>query len=181
MRLEIHGSRNKIYMKKINKMVFISLIVAQSLIMFIIENQIPYPFIAPGAKIGLSNLFVVISLYIFDGHTALVVVILKVILSSIITGNMSSFLYSMSGGLLSLFFMSIEKKYLKDIVSILGVSITGAVMHNFAQIVVASLITGSFTLFLYLPVLTPLAILSGLFIGLVSKFFIKQYKRIRFF
>ena len=167
-------------MKKVNKMVFISLIVAQSLIMFIIENQIPYPFIAPGAKIGLSNIFVVIPLYIFDGSTALTVVILKVILSTIITGNMSTFLYSMAGGLLSLLFMFLEKKYLKNMVSILGVSITGAVMHNLAQIIVASLITRSLNLFLYLPVLTFLAILSGFFIGLVANFLIKQFNKIKF-
>lgn len=167
-------------MRKVNKMVFVSLLVAQSLIMFIIENQIPYPFIAPGAKIGLSNLFVLITLYIFDGRTAFMVVVLKVILSSMITGNMSTFIYSISGALLSLLFMWLEKRYLKEMVSILGVSITGAVMHNFAQIIVASLITGSFTLFLYLPILTFLAILSGFFIGLVANFFLKQYKKIKF-
>lgn len=167
-------------MRRVNKMVFVSLLVAQSLMMFILENQIPYPFIAPGAKIGLSNLFVVISLYIFDGKTTFMVVILKVILSSIMTGNMSTFLYSISGGLLSLLFMYLEKRYLKEKVSILGVSITGAVMHNFAQIIVASLITGSIVLFLYLPILTFLAILSGFFIGLVANFFLKQYKKIKF-
>ncbi len=165
-------------MNRTKKMVFISMIVAQSLIMFIIENQIPYPFIAPGAKIGLSNLFVLISLYIFDIKTAFLVVILKVILSSIIIGNMSTFLYSIAGGLLSMLFMHLAKKYLKDKVSILGVSITGAVMHNFAQVLVASLITSNLFLFLYMPILTILAVLSGFFIGLVGNFFIKQFYKL---
>ena len=46
---------------KLKTMVYISLLVAQALVIGLIENMIPYPFgFAPGAKMGLANLITII-------------------------------------------------------------------------------------------------------------------------
>ena len=55
-------------MNKTSKMVYISLLVAQALVLFIFERMIPVPFITPGAKLGLANIVIVIALYTLDNY-----------------------------------------------------------------------------------------------------------------
>lgn len=45
-------------------MIYISLLVAQGVIIGLIENMIPYPFsFAPGAKLGLANLITIVAIF----------------------------------------------------------------------------------------------------------------------
>ena len=48
-------------MKKTSRIVYIGLLVAQALVLHIVERSIPVPFITPGAKLGLANLITVIA------------------------------------------------------------------------------------------------------------------------
>ena len=50
-------------MTKTFKTVYLALLVAQSLALFLFEGLIPLPFLAPGAKLGLANLITLIALY----------------------------------------------------------------------------------------------------------------------
>ena len=50
-------------MNKTFHLIILSLFVAQSLVLYIVEGMLPVPFIAPGAKLGLANLITVIALY----------------------------------------------------------------------------------------------------------------------
>lgn len=52
-------------MNRTFKSVIIGIFIAQSLVLYLIEGLLPVPFIAPGAKLGLSNLITVIALYTF--------------------------------------------------------------------------------------------------------------------
>nr|WP_236727717.1 Gx transporter family protein [Caldanaerobacter subterraneus] len=52
-------------MSRTKKMVFLSILVSTSLILYIIERMLPVPFIAPGAKLRLANIITVTSLYLF--------------------------------------------------------------------------------------------------------------------
>ena len=42
---------------------YIALLTAISLVLFLVEGLIPLPFIAPGAKLGLANIVTVCALY----------------------------------------------------------------------------------------------------------------------
>ena len=55
-------------MKKTSKMIYISLLVAQALVLSLLERMIPVPFITPGAKLGLANIIIVIGLYTLDSY-----------------------------------------------------------------------------------------------------------------
>ncbi|HPR82144.1 MAG TPA: Gx transporter family protein, partial [Enterococcus sp.] len=49
-------------MSRLRRIIFIALLVAQGVIIGLIENMIPYPFaFAPGAKLGLANLITIIA------------------------------------------------------------------------------------------------------------------------
>jgi len=159
-------------MNKTTKMIFISLIVAQALVLHVLEGMIPLPIGIPGAKLGLANVFSIITLYVLGFKSTFLVVVMRVALSTMFGGTLSSFLFSLSGGLLSLFVMTIVKNLLKDKVSIIGVSGAGAVSHNIGQLLVASAIVKNLSVMLYLPVLTFIGIGTGIFIGIASNYII---------
>jgi len=166
-------------MNKTTKMIFISLIVAQALVLHVVEGMIPVPIGIPGAKLGLANIFTIISLYILGFKSTVIVVVLRVALATMFGGTLSSFLFSLSGGLLSLFSMTIIKNLLKDKVSIIGVSGAGAVSHNIGQLMVASYIVRNWNVMMYLPVLTFIGIGTGIFIGITANYIIGHMSKIK--
>ena len=87
---------------KTYKMVYMGLLVSMALALSLIERMLPVPFIAPGAKLGLANLIIVISVYTLDSYKdSFIILILRIILASTLGGSLSSLLYSISGGILS--------------------------------------------------------------------------------
>ena len=115
---------------KTKKVTFLSLMVAYSLVLYIIETYIPNPLIAifPGAKLGLSNIITLVSLLILGVRDTFIILTVRIILSSIFAGPMSYLLFSIGGAYLSLICMYLCNK-IKNL-SIIGVSIVGAIGHN---------------------------------------------------
>lgn len=156
-------SRNKRY-------VLLSLMIAFSLVLRVVEGFLPATaFIAPGLKLGLANIITVVMLYRFRPSETFLVTIVRVILGSVLGGGLSSFLYSAAGAVLSFFVMLLFRGLRRFPLSIIGVSILGAVFFNVGQLSVASWIIGSKGIFVYLPIMGLLSIVTGLFVGLVSK------------
>jgi heptaprenyl diphosphate synthase len=167
-------------MSRNRKMVFISLLVAQALVLNIIERMIPVPFISPGAKLGLANIITVVAIYLLTFKDVFAIVILRVILGSLVGGNLSGFFYSLSGGILSLFAMYVMYKLGKDKISIIGVSIIGAVFHNIGQILIAALVIQNIKIAAYLPILLVAGVGTGIFVGITAKQLIVYLKRFNF-
>lgn len=169
-------------MKNTSRMVYISLLVAQALVLYVFESMIPVPFITPGAKLGLANLVTVIALYILgNNRQVFLVVILRLILSTMFGGNLSSFMYSASGAILSYFLMVFTKNVGKDNLSIIGVSASGAVFHNVGQLLIASAIVRNINVMLYLPVLSIAGIGTGIFIGITANYAINHMVKLPYF
>ncbi|ERI90119.1 heptaprenyl diphosphate synthase component I [Clostridiales bacterium oral taxon 876 str. F0540] len=168
-------------MKKIQKLTFISVLVAQALILYLVERMLPVPFIAPGAKLGLSNIITVVCLYIFNLRDTFTVIILRIILSTLFGGSLSSFLYSISGGILSFLAMYFIKRLGKDYISIIGVSITGAFFHNLGQILVAALVINNMNIIVYLPVLSIAGIGTGFFVGITARYLMAYVRKLPFY
>lgn len=168
-------------MKKTQKLTFISVLVAQALILYLVERMLPIPFIAPGAKLGLSNIITVVCLYIFGFKEAFAVIILRILLSTFFGGTVSSFLYSIAGGILSLLAMYIIKILGRDKISIIGVSVTGAFFHNVGQILVAAAVIQNINIVVYLPILAIAGIGTGFFVGITSRYLLKYVKVLPFY
>ena len=165
-------------MTKTRKIVFLSLLVSQGLVLHIIESMIPVPFITPGAKLGLANIVTAVSLYLFGGIETFMVIIVRLLLSSVLGGSISSLLYSIAGALFSFVVMALIKRIGKDKVSIIGVSSAGAVFHNIGQITIAALIVQNVNISLYLPILTMSGIGTGFFVGLTSRYIVNHLNRL---
>lgn len=168
-------------MNKHRKMVFISLLVAQAMILSFIERMIPVSFAMPGAKLGLANIITLVSLYLFGFKEALFIVFLRTFLTDALFGSVARFLYSISGGLLSLFAMYLIMKIGKDKVSTMGISIVGAVFHSIGQVLVAALVIQNIKIVMYLPYLTIVSVGTGLFVGITVKYLLSALRKLKYF
>jgi heptaprenyl diphosphate synthase len=169
-------------MSKTFRIVFIGLLVSQALALYTIESMIPVPFIAPGAKLGLTNLITVISLYILKNKKdVFLIIMIRLLLAAIFTGNLSTLMYSAAGAFLSYCSMIFIKELGKDKVSIIGVSATGAFFHNVGQLIVASAIIQNIAIMLYLPILSIAGIGTGIFIGITANFIVKHMSKLSCF
>lgn len=151
---------------------------ALALLFSYIESLIPFHIGIPGVKLGLANLIIVVVLYKTEYKQAYLLSVTRVILAGFLFGNLFSILYSLTGGLLSLSMMILAKR--KDGYSVIGVSVIGGVFHNVGQILMAMLVTESWKLIYYLPVLLLFGVLTGIVIGVVSKEMLNRLASIRF-
>ncbi|MBC8588847.1 Gx transporter family protein [Paratissierella segnis] len=163
-------------MKRLNKMIFISLLVAIGLALSVLESAIPLPIAIPGAKLGLSNMVILVTLVVFGFKDGIIVSMLKSVLLMLITGSVSSFIYSISGAIFSCIVMFIAYKYLSNVFSLIGVSILGALAHNTAQVSVASFMLHNLKIYAYLPFLMLVSLFTGYFVGLASIYIVKNLK-----
>jgi heptaprenyl diphosphate synthase component I len=128
-------------------------------------------FLPPGIKLGLANTVLLYSVYLLGPGYSVILMILKVVLTGFMSGNLAAaFLYSMGGGALSLGMMLLVKKLGgNDKVSIVGVSVVGAVFHNVGQLLVASLVVRTPGLMLYIFPLLISAVVTGVITGLAGR------------
>lgn len=165
-------------MKNTKKMVILSVLVSQALVLFIIERMIPVPVPFPGVKLGLANIVSLFTIIIFGWKEALLVVFLRTLLGSFFGGSISAFAYSIAGGVLSTIVMALLYKYFRSIFSIVAISVVGAVFHNIGQILIASIVVSTVNLFFYLPVLLISGVITGIFIGVAVQYTMKPLSTI---
>ncbi len=159
--------------KKSQSVAFLGLCTALALILAYVEILVQ-PLIPsiPGIKMGLPNIIIVFLLYRKGAVSAMWVSLVRIILVSMLFGNMMSFLYSLAGGALSLLVMVLIRRF--NIMSEVGVSVAGGVTHNVGQILMAMLLLETAELGYYLVVLTFTGIISGMLIGLCGAVMIKK-------
>lgn len=167
-------------MNKNRKMVFIALLIAQAIVLNIVERLIPVPFITPGAKLGLANIITVVGIYMLTFKDVLSIVLIRVTMAALLVGNLSGFFYSLSGGILSMLAMYLVYKIGRDKVSIIGISVLGSVFHNIGQVLIATFVVNNLGITAYLPVLLIAGIGTGIFVGITSKQLIVYLKRFSF-
>ncbi len=155
----------------------LAMFTAIAVTVFIIEARFPGITPIPGIKLGLSNTVTLFVMFLMGPYDALTVLILRIILGSVFSGQFMSFIYSLMGGLLSYFTMLILKKMLKNN-QIFVCGIFCAVSHNVGQILTAVVITGTFSIFYYLPILIVSGIITGLFTGALAQILIKRLRHI---
>ena len=109
-----------------------ALLLSISLIIFIIESQLPSLTPIPGVKLGLANIITVYAIFILSPLDTLIILLCRIFLGSIFSGNMSILLYSLSGGILCYLAMIISKKFL-SLENIWICSIIGAMLIILAK------------------------------------------------
>ncbi|MBQ7406246.1 MAG: Gx transporter family protein [Clostridia bacterium] len=158
--------------EKLRRMTTLSLLFALAMIFSFVESRLPTFIPIPGVKLGLCNAVVIFTLLRLGAPSAIAVSLLRVLLSSILFGNAAAFLYSLAGAALSLFGMILLKK--TRLFSPVGISVTGGVLHNIGQLLMAMLVLGTAGVLYYLPVLLIAGTVAGALIGLCAAYLCKR-------
>lgn len=155
-----------------NRTAYFGVFTALALIFSYVETLIPIQLGIPGAKLGLANLVVVIVLYKMDWKEALLLSVVRIVLSGFLFGNLFSIIYSLAGGILSLAVMAAIRK--DKGFSVIGVSMAGGVCHNIGQLIVAMIVVQTYQVGYYLPVLLIAGLATGMLIGVISSGVLKR-------
>ena len=151
------------------KIVQIALMVAVSSVFFSIENYIPTPL--PWMRLGLANIITLLALKWWGIKVAVIIVILRVFLGSLLPGKLFTpvFLLSFTGGMTAAFAMFIIIRFLDRVFSLTGVSIIGAFIKNITQIVVVYLMyVRHLNILSILPIFLLSSLISGIIIGIIA-------------
>lgn len=142
------------------------LLIALAFVFSYLESLLPLNFGIPGVKLGLGNLVVLLTMALLSRREAFIVAAVRIVLVGFTFGNPYSMLYALCGGLLSFAVMALLWNSRK--LSVLGISMAGAVAHNIGQLLFAAAVTETVRLWWYLPVLLVSATVTGALIGVAA-------------
>lgn len=154
------------------KLALYALLTALAMILSYVESLVPLSFAVPGIKLGLPNIVIVFALYRLGLRPACVISLVRVVLVSILFGNLFSMVYSLAGAALSLCVMGLLKKW--DKFSSVGVSVAGGLAHNLGQIIVAMFVLETAGLIYYLPALCVSGTIAGICVGVAGGIVVKR-------
>ena len=157
---------------KTKKIAVLALAIALAMILSFVESQIPAFVAIPGVKIGLANIAVVFVLYKLGWKEAVLISLVRVFMVSVLFGTAVRLFYSVAGAVLSLTGMVRLKR--TGLFSTVAVSVTGGVLHNVGQILMACLLLETNVIVYYLPFLILSGVIAGVVIGVVAAIMVKR-------
>ena len=165
---------------KAKRVAFLGVAVALAMVLSFLESRLTL--LIPiyggyGIKIGLANLVSLFLLYKLGWRSAVTVSLIRVLLTSLLFGNLQVMLFSLAGAILSLIGMILLKQ--TGLFATVTVSVAGGVLHNIGQIVVAVLWTQTEEIVFYLPILLITGTVAGVMIGIVSGLLLKRFESIK--
>ena len=161
---------------RLRKLTVTALLTAAALVMFVLESQLPPLTAIPGIKPGLSNIFTLFAMETVGLGWAFGLLLIRVTLGCVMTGQGMALLYSLSGGLCAYAVMLLLKNRLTG-QKLWVRSVFGALAHNLGQLAAAAVIAKTSAVWSYLPVLLPAAILAGSLTGLCAQLILRRLGR----
>ncbi|MDR2089630.1 MAG: Gx transporter family protein [Clostridiales Family XIII bacterium] len=165
--MRVKASASGINVGKRGEVALIGVFLAFILAVGLLERMVPLDFLVPGARLGLSNVVVLTSVYLFRFRVTLLLVILKCALLSMLAGGPASLIYSVSGSLLSLAAMQLLVRCLPGRIGPIGVSAAGAACHSAGQVLAACFVLENMGMLAYLPPLLLISLVSGVLVGVI--------------
>ena len=151
---------------KTSKITLYGIFAALAMILSYVELQIPAFFAVPGMKLGLTNIVVVVALYVLGEKSAFFINLIRILVVSLLFGTVMSLWSSLAGGILSTLIMILLKRSNKF--SPVGVSAAGGITHNIGQIIIAMILLQTKFIVWYLPALWLSGVVSGVIIGIIG-------------
>ncbi|MEI7542932.1 MAG: Gx transporter family protein, partial [bacterium] len=150
-----------------------ALLVTCAAILQMAESFFPQP--VPGIKLGLANMITIVALVDLGFMSALEIAVLRTIVSSLLLGTFltPTFVLSFASAITSSITMgaayAILSKMKTPILSLIGISILGAVVHNMTQISLVYLLIIKHTgVFMLLPWLGISGVIMGWVTGVIA-------------
>lgn len=167
-------------MKKLDtkKISLYGFLTAAALLFGYVEYMVPLNFIAPGVKLGFANGVFLILLFSKKIKVAFFVNLVRILLSAFLFATPFSLLFSLTAGIVSMLVMLIVSRCKN--VGFIGVSVLGAVVHNFTQLCVAFATVGQ-GVWYYLPFLFFAGIVAGVVVGVLTYLIFVRIQKINIF
>ncbi len=161
------------------KIAITGVLLSLALILSYVESLISFDSVFPGIKLGLSNLAVITALFVSGPVYGLAICILKSLLTSLLFGSMTSFIYSICGALFSFAVMFLL--YIIGGFHIPVISVAGGIFHNLGQFIAAVYITKTFIpgfYLFYVAILLAAGSISGAITGFIANLCVPKIKKI---
>ena len=159
-------------MISMKKTVTLGMLTAIAMVFGYVESIIPLPVGIPGIKLGLANIIILFVIYRYGIREASLVSVARIVLSGLMFTGMWSILYGISGTACAIMVMSLAKFKLK--LSVITVSVLGAMAHISGQMVVAGLNVGFGPVAGYALYLLLASVIFGAIIGTISDILIRR-------
>ena len=163
---------------KIRTLTRMALLTAAALILGYIDSLIPLVPSVPGIKLGLSNLALLYAVFYLRPFETVLLMLLKVGLSSLLFGNAIGALYALAGGVLSVTAMLLMKRI--PGISPIPVSAFGGIAHIVGQCLVGIALISFQPVLFYAPWLLIAGTATGILLGVAARavfFGIERYER----
>jgi heptaprenyl diphosphate synthase len=158
------------------RLTILSLFVAIAGVLHAVEGWLPLPAPVPGVKLGLANIISLVVIVRYGWRDALAVAAVRVVLGTLLGGVFlgPAFALGLSGALASTLAMAYACRRWRPALSLVGISVLGAAVHNLAQIAAAAVLVSSAALLWYLPYLVLFALPTGLATGFTAAYFLAK-------
>lgn len=155
---------------RVRRLTQTAIMVALATMLHVIEALIPVPYVVPGAKLGLANIVALYAVMTMGIRQSMAISLLRTLLGSLLSGTFlgTGYYLSTAGAVSSTLVMYGFSRGFKGRLSIVWISVAGAVTHNIAQLLVASLLLRQIGIMFYLPYLLVFSIPTGFFVGLLA-------------
>ena len=139
-----------------------------------IEYMLPKPL--PFMRLGIANLPILLAVDFLPFNWFLVLVAAKVVGMSIVSGTLFSYvaLFSLAGTMVSALVMRGVRRVSKQTVSLVGVSIAGAVASNATQMLIARFVIFGEVAWLIAPLFLLTGLITGTLMGFFAEYFIEH-------
>ena len=154
-------------MSKSKRIALCGVLTALALALSLAERMIPLELLipVPGIKLGLANVVTMFALLFLTPREAFAILFCRVTLAALFAGSVTSFAFSLLGGLCALTTTWILLHRRESWFSLYGISAASAAMHNVGQIIAGIVIMQSVNVIAYLPLLLIAAIPMGFLTG----------------
>lgn len=156
------------------KLALLGMLVAVAMVFSYMETFIPIGIAVPGIKLGLANIVTLVALNRFGLKDAVIISFVRILLSSLLFGNLTVMIYSLAGAAFSIIIMWIFIKL--HFFTLSGISVLGGVFHNIGQLLVAAVLMENQNILYYAPVLLVSGTVTGIVIGIAAAFVTKSVK-----
>ena len=145
----------------VRMMANMTMMLSLMIVLSMVEHMLPpLPMAPPGVRLGLANIVTMYTLFFLGWREALTLNALKAVFILMARGPMAGLL-SFCGGLVSVLLIILLLFISRNKASYLILSVTGAIGHNFSQIITASIILNTNLMILYWPVLLFFGVVTG--------------------
>lgn len=155
-----------------DKIAKMGLLICLGMILSYVETLVVLVPGVPGIKIGLSNALVILLLYTYGMGYCILYQLCRIVLTSLLFGNVFGCLFSLAGAGCSLLIMYICKKI--RFIDVSANSMIGGIAHNMAQLAVAAVLIHHVSVWYYFPVLLLAGALSGYAVGMIGTIILRR-------